>query len=263
MQMTSQPATPDSGPGKQMLFGVPIDALRLSEVLDLAEAAIAQRRRLLISVVNAGKIVDMNRDGNLRAAVLQGDLILADGMGVVWAARLLDRPLPERVAGIDIMFGLLERAAARAHRVYLFGAKPAVLDAAIANVGTRFPGAAIAGAHHGYYQAGEESRIAEEIAACRPDILFVANASPAKELFLARFADRLDVPVCLGVGGSFDVLGGRVKRAPAVWQRLGLEWAYRLAQEPNRLWRRYLEGNVSFARMTASEYFANQRRKRI
>jgi len=263
MRVPTLSTTPDSGSGKQTLFGVPIDALRLTEVLDLAEVAIAQRRRLLISAVNAAKIVDMNRDADLRAAVLQGDLILADGMGVVWAARLLDKPLPERVAGIDIMFGLLERAAARAHRVYFFGATPAVLDAAIANVRTRFSGVAIAGAHHGYYQASEEPRIAEEIAASCPDILFVANASPAKELFLARFADQLDVPVCIGVGGSFDVLGGMVKRAPALWQRLGLEWAYRLVQEPNRLWRRYLAGNVSFARLTANEYFANQRRKRI
>lgn len=246
----------------QDLFGTPIDALRLQEVLDRAEQAIAQRRGLLISVVNAAKIIDMSRDPALRSAVLRGDLILADGMSIVWAARLLEKPLPERVAGIDIMFGLLQRADAKRYRVYLFGATPAVLAAAVANVGAHYPGASIVGSHHGYYATGEDSHIADRIAECRPDILFVANASPAKEVFLAQFADRMNVPVCLGVGGSFDVLGGRIKRAPAALQRWGLEWAYRLRQEPTRLWRRYLATNVSFARLVAHEYLEQRRRKR-
>lgn len=244
---------------KQRLFGIQVDALRLEEVLDIAEESIRQRRRLLISLVNAAKVARMDRDAALRDAVLRGDLILADGMSVVWAARLLEKPLPERVAGIDVMFGLLQRADTRRYRVYLFGASEAVLAAVVRNIGVHYQHAAVVGSHHGYYEADDESDIADQIAAARPDILFVANSSPVKERFLARFVDRMNVPVCLGVGGGFDVLGGKLRRAPAAWQRLGLEWAFRLAQEPQRLWRRYLGTSIAFARMIVAEYVGGGR----
>jgi N-acetylglucosaminyldiphosphoundecaprenol N-acetyl-beta-D-mannosaminyltransferase len=250
---TSQVPSAREHPPRRWLFGVPIDALQLEDVLDAAERAIKDRQRLLVSVVNAAKIVEMSREPVLREAVLRGDLILADGMSIVWAGRLLRQPLPERVAGIDVMLGLLRRADAARYRVYLFGATPQVLDAAVASVRAGHPGVVIAGSHHGYYEPAEEQRIAEQISACAPDILFVANVSPIKEMFLARFVDRMNVPVCLGVGGSFDVLAGERRRAPALWQRWGLEWAYRLAQEPRRLWRRYLGTNLAFARLTVAE----------
>jgi N-acetylglucosaminyldiphosphoundecaprenol N-acetyl-beta-D-mannosaminyltransferase len=262
MQASARTSTAARSWTKQLLFGIPVDAVRLSEVIDLADEAIRERRRLLISTVNAAKIVAMGRDVSLRSAVLRGDLILADGMSVVWAARLLDGPLPERVAGIDVMFALLRLAAERRYRVYLFGATPSVLSAAEDNVGIDHQGVEVVGSHHGYYAPGDESRIADEIREGRPDILFVANSSPAKEKFLAQFVDRMNVPVCLGVGGAFDVLGGKLKRAPEVWQRLGLEWAYRLAQEPVRLWRRYLDTNLSFAWLTVNQYVASRRRGR-
>lgn len=246
---------------KRYLFGIGVDALHLAEVLDIAEDAIRERRRLLISNINAGKVVDMKYDSVLRADVARGDLVLADGMGIVWAARILATPLPERVAGVDVMLGLLQRAHAHRYRVYLFGASETVLAAALRHIAEWYPRADIVGAQHGYHARDAESDIADHITACRPDMLFVGNTSPAKERFLAQFVDRMNVPVCLGVGGGFDVLGGKVRRAPLVWQRLGLEWAFRLAQEPRRLWRRYLSANVAFPWMVVSEYFEGRRQR--
>jgi N-acetylglucosaminyldiphosphoundecaprenol N-acetyl-beta-D-mannosaminyltransferase len=241
-----------NGPTCQ-LFGVPIHALSMEQVLSAADAAIRTRRRLLIGVVNAAKIVNMHREGSLRQSVLTADMILADGMPVVWASRLFGRPLPERVPGIDLMQRLLDRGRTRQYRVYCLGATQEVLSAATARMQQEYPGIVFVGQQHGYFKTIEEPQIAERIRAARPDILFVAMSSPKKEEFLARWAEHIDVPVCHGVGGSFDVLAGKVRRAPLLWQRLGMEWFYRVLQEPRRMWRRYLVTNTLFCTMVLSE----------
>ncbi len=237
----------------RVLFGIPLRAAGMSQVVDLAEQAITQRRRLLIGVVNAAKVVNMRRDQILRRAVLAADCIFADGMSVVWASRILRRRLPERVAGIDLMVRLLERGSARGWRVFLLGATPSVLERVVAQVRSAYPGVVIAGSHHGYFEACDEPGLAEQIRTSRADVLFAAMSSPKKECFLARWAPVLEVPVLHGVGGAFDVLAGKVRRAPPAWQRLGLEWLYRVLQEPGRLWRRYLVTNTLFAGMLLAE----------
>jgi N-acetylglucosaminyldiphosphoundecaprenol N-acetyl-beta-D-mannosaminyltransferase len=235
------------------LFGVSIDALRMDETLDIIDAAIAARRPLLVGVVNAAKIVNMRRDAALRESVLHADLILADGMSIVWASRLLGQPLPERVAGIDLMLGMFERGQKRGYRIYCLGATQEVLQRFMANVARDYPGLNIVGGQHGYFTPEEEARVAAEIGAARPDILLAAMTSPKKEQFLARWGSQLNVTVCHGVGGSFDVVAGLVRRAPAVWQRLGLEWLYRVLQEPGRLWKRYLVTNTVFGALVLRE----------
>ncbi len=230
----------------RQLFGVPISALTMSEALDEIDRAIAERRPLHIGVVNAAKIVNMQRDPALRAAVLESDLILADGISVVWASRALRQALPERVAGIDLMTGMFERGNRHGYRVFVLGATSEVLASALNYVRSHYPNIDVVGHHHGYFSAIDEPRIAEAIAAARPDILLVGMTSPKKEQFLARWSDQMRVPISHGVGGSLDVIGGKVRRAPKLWQRLGLEWLYRVAQEPRRLWRRYLVTNVRF-----------------
>lgn len=235
------------------LFGIPVAAVTLAEALDRVDAAIASRERLQIGVVNAAKVVNMRRDPLLRDDVLSSDIILADGMAVVWAARLLRRPLPERVAGIDLMHGMLRRGSARGYRVYCLGATDEVLRKAVDRIAADYPGVVVVGWHDGYFSKDEEEAVANGVAAARPDILLVAMTSPKKEKFLARHSARLGVPVCHGVGGSFDVLAGKVDRAPLVWQRLGLEWLYRVKQEPRRLWRRYLVTNTLFCDMVLAE----------
>jgi N-acetylglucosaminyldiphosphoundecaprenol N-acetyl-beta-D-mannosaminyltransferase len=167
-------------------------------------------------------------------------------MSIVWASRLLGRPLPERVTGIDLMMSLLARGNERGYRVFCLGAREEVSKRIAEILARDFPGVRLVGRHHGYYSKDEEPRIVEMIAASQPDILFVAMTSPKKENFLARWGSQLNTIVTHGVGGSFDVLAGKVKRAPPIWRELGLEWLYRLAQEPGRLGNRYLTTNTMF-----------------
>ena len=247
----------ESGVGKVHLLGVPIDPLTLQEVLARVDEVIERRSRLHIGVVNAAKLVNMRRDPVLRQDVLASDLILADGASVVWASRLMGNPLPERVAGIDLMLAMLRRGASRGHRFYCLGATQDVLDRAVDRMLAEFPGVQVVGRRNGYFGAGEEEEVARDIAGARPDVLFVAMTSPRKEHFLGRWSPHMQVPVCHGVGGSFDVVAGKVRRAPVAWQRLGLEWLYRVRQEPRRLWKRYLVTNTAFSAMVLSEWLGS------
>ena len=235
------------------LFGVPIAAMTMAGAVRAVDDAIRARQTLQIGVVNAAKLVNMRRDAALRDSVLSSTIVLADGASVVWASRLLGRPLPERVAGIDLMMQMLALANTRKYRVYCLGATQAVVDEVVRRIRLDFPGAVIAGSHHGYFTPAQDEAVANDIAAAAPDMLFVAMTSPKKEQFLARWSGRVQVPVCHGVGGSFDVLAGVVRRAPQVWQRLGLEWLYRVKQEPRRLWKRYLVTNTVFIDMVVVE----------
>ncbi len=241
------------------LFGVPIQALTMHQVLSIVDETIDRRGRLLIGVVNAAKLVNMGRDEVLGRSVLGTDMILADGMAVVWACRLLGRRLPERVPGVDLMHRMLARGAERGYRVFCLGATEEVLSVAVKRMKREHPGVVIAGYHHGYFDPDQEPDIVEKIRARRPDILLVAITSPKKERFLARWSEEIGVPVCHGVGGAFDVLAGKVKRAPQAWQRLGLEWLYRVVQEPRRMWRRYLVTNTLFCYMVLSELLGRNR----
>lgn len=243
------------------MLDVSIARLTMSDALDCVDVAVSERRRLRIGVVNAAKLVNMRRDPLLREDVLSSDVILADGMSVVWASRLLlGQGLPERVTGIDLMLGVLERGRVLGYRVYLLGARPEILAEACQRVFRDFPGIRIVGQQHGYFTEQEEPEIAARICAAQADVLFVAMSSPRKERFMASWAEQLDVPVTHGVGGSFDVLAGRVRRAPRLWRRCGLEWLYRLAQEPRRLWRRYLVTNSVFIGLVLGQMAQRWRR---
>jgi len=235
------------------LFGVPVHSVTMSQALEIVYAAIESRKRLHIGVVNAAKIVNMQRDEALRHDVLQSSLILADGIAVVWASRVLGSPLPERVTGIDLMSGMLAMGDRRGFSVFLLGASEEVSAAVAQRIHREFPGIKLVGRHHGYFKGPDESVVARSIADARPDILLVAMTSPLKEKFMANWVDQTDIPVFHGVGGSFDVFAGKVQRAPQGWQRLGLEWLYRLKQEPGRLWKRYLVTNSVFCGLLVKE----------
>jgi N-acetylglucosaminyldiphosphoundecaprenol N-acetyl-beta-D-mannosaminyltransferase len=234
-------------------LGIPIAAVTLEAALDHIDAAIAARSALHIGVVNAAKIVNMSRDAQLRDSVVASDVVFADGMSVVWASRVLGRPLPERVAGIDLMTGMLARGNRRGYRVYCLGATDEVLDRTIARIATDYPGVRVVGKRNGYFEPDQEAAVAADIAASKADILLVAITSPKKERFMEQWANRLGVPICHGVGGSFDVMAGKVERAPVMWQKLGLEWLYRVKQEPGRLWKRYLTTNAMFTLMVVRD----------
>jgi N-acetylglucosaminyldiphosphoundecaprenol N-acetyl-beta-D-mannosaminyltransferase len=231
------------------LLGYPIDAVGMDEAVARCEAAIASRAYLQQVSVNAAKFVAMSKDAALREMVAESGLITADGQSVVWAARLLRVRLPERVAGIDLMARLLEAADRSGHRVYVLGARREVLATALERLRALHPALEIAGARDGYYDDTEVAQVCAEIRAARPDILFVAMSSPRKEHFLGEHGESLGVPFAMGVGGSIDVIAGVTRRAPRALQRLGLEWAYRLGQEPRRLASRYLRTNTRFVWM--------------
>jgi N-acetylglucosaminyldiphosphoundecaprenol N-acetyl-beta-D-mannosaminyltransferase len=238
---------------RKLLFGVHFDAIRMDDVTRRARVAIETRRRLLIGVLNAAKIVNMRRDPLLRDSLMECDLMLADGQSVVWASRLLRRPLPERVAGVDIFESLLDLAHRNDHSVFLLGARPEVLRTVETRLRERFPGLRIAGSYHGYFDAEEAPQVAARIRQSGADMLFLGITSPKKEIFLGAFGRSLDVPVLHGVGGAFDIVAGLTRRAPPSWQRLGMEWAYRVLQEPGRLWWRYLSTNTVFVLLILKE----------
>jgi N-acetylglucosaminyldiphosphoundecaprenol N-acetyl-beta-D-mannosaminyltransferase len=235
------------------LFGIPLSALTLGQVLRLVQASVADHRHLQIGVVNAAKLVAMRKDSLLHADVLSSDIILADGSAVVWASRLLGNAVPQRVAGIDLMLGMLHDGHRLGYGLFLLGATEAVSAAVAHRIMQEFPGVRIVGRRNGYYPDEAEQEIAAEIRDARPDVLLIALSSPKKERFLARWSKHLNVPVCHGVGGSFDVFAGKVQRAPLSWQHLGLEWLYRLIQEPRRLLKRYLLTNTLFCLLTLKE----------
>lgn len=237
----------------RLLFGLDIEAVTQEEVVEECRAALDDRRRLLIGVVNAAKVVNLRRDALLRDSLLECDIIVADGQSVVWASRLLRRPLPERVAGCDLFEALLGVAEKDERSVFLLGAKPEVLHLLQIKLAARFPQLRIAGARDGYFRDDEHGAVAHQIRESRADMLFLGITSPKKEIFLGRYANELDVPILHGVGGSFDVLAGVTKRAPLRWQKLGLEWGYRTLQEPRRMWKRYLTTNTRFILLTGRE----------
>jgi N-acetylglucosaminyldiphosphoundecaprenol N-acetyl-beta-D-mannosaminyltransferase len=231
----------------------------MDEAVARCEAAIVSRSYLQQVSVNAAKFVAMAEDRELREMVADSGLITADGQSVVWAGRLLGIRLPERVAGIDLMQRLLAAADRKGYRVYVLGARSEVLKTALARLRARYPDLTIAGARDGYYSDSEVAAVCEEIRATRPDILFIAMSSPRKEHFLGEHGETLGVPFAMGVGGSIDVIAGLTRRAPRMLQRLGLEWAYRLAQEPRRLASRYFKTNARFAWMVLRTLFATRR----
>lgn len=239
------------------VLGVPINALTLPEVVDYADEVISKNSSLHIGVVNASKMVNMERNPILKKDVLASDIILADGISVVWASRLLGDALPVRVTGIDLMYSLFERGNEKNFRFYCLGATEEVSLLVEEKVKAHYPNAIIAGRRNGYFSEEDEEQIAQDIAASKADVLFCAMTSPKKEIFMAKWNDVMQVKIVHGVGGSFDVMSGKVERAAELWQKLGLEWLYRVKQEPGRLWKRYLTTNALFCWMILKSLLTN------
>ena len=229
------------------LMGCRIDNLSMEETLDRIGEFIRSGQPHHHVVVNVDKLVKANRDPQLRRIINECALVNVDGMPVVWASRLLGKPLKARVAGIDLFEALMRRAGEAGWRVFLLGARNDVVLAVAETYRRRYPGLVVAGWRDGYWQGeNEEAAVAEQVRASRADLLFVAISSPKKEEFLGRWQERMRIPFAMGVGGTFDVAIGRVRRAPAWMQRAGLEWFYRFLQEPRRMFRRYFIDDMAF-----------------
>lgn len=236
------------------LLGMPIHKIRMAQLLDYCEQAIAERKNLVLGMVNVAKLVNSQKDPQLYKSVADADIIVADGQGVVWLSRLIGEPLPERVAGIDAMYGLMDRAAQKQYRVFFLGAKGHVVQKVAEKAASSYPGLRVAGFCDGYFDLEKDGqKVAEQIRDSHADILFVAITPPKKEIFMDRWKNVINVPVCHGVGGSFDVFAGVVKRAPLWMQKAGLEWFYRVLQEPGRMWKRYFVTNSVFLFLSIRE----------
>jgi N-acetylglucosaminyldiphosphoundecaprenol N-acetyl-beta-D-mannosaminyltransferase len=247
---------------RRELLGVPIDLID-------TEGSLREIKRLIDSggvhqhvVLNASKVVQAQKDGQLRAAIEGCDLINADGMSVVWAGRLLSVPVPERVAGIDLMDRLLSLAVQEGWQVYFLGARQEVVEKAAMIEQALHPGLQVCGYRNGYWAESEEEAVVDEVAATSPTLLFVAMPSPTKEQFLARHRGKLAVPFVMGVGGSFDVIAGVTSRAPVWMQKSGLEWFHRLRMEPRRMLKRYAIGNTQFLFLVARHWMKLHRASR-
>lgn len=241
-------------PASTELLGCRIDALTMSETVDRIEQIIRNGPPSQHVVVNAAKVVMMRHDDRLMGIIRSCALVNADGQAIVWAASLLKKPLPERVAGIDLMLALLKLAEQKKYKVFFLGARDEVLQQFLKNITEQFPGIQVAGFRNGYFNETENEAVVRQIRQTSPDILFVGISSPKKEFWLAENLNALNVPLAMGVGGSFDVLAGKVRRAPVWMQRTGFEWLYRVLQEPRRMWKRYLVGNTIFIGLVAKEF---------
>ena len=231
---------------RAQFLGVPLDLLTMDETVVRCAELIREARPVQHVVLNAGKCVLMEDEPDVREIVKRCDLVNADGQGVVWAARFLGARVPERVAGVDLMGRLLALCESEGWPVYFLGAKDEVLASFEAEAMRRHPRLVVAGRRNGYFKTDDEASIAEAVRASGARLLLVATSSPMKERYLARNLARMGPVLAVGVGGSFDVWAGKTTRAPLWMQRAGLEWFYRFAQEPRRMWRRYLVGNARF-----------------
>jgi N-acetylglucosaminyldiphosphoundecaprenol N-acetyl-beta-D-mannosaminyltransferase len=235
---------------KVAVLGVEFHAVNFQSALRYVDEFIRQRSPRQVCLANAFTLSLAIKDIELARVLQKADLVLADGMSIVWGSRWIGVHLPGRVAGPDLTLALCEQAQARGHRIFLLGSTPDTLQMLIRNLMLKWPRLSIAG-HYcppvcDRLSETENDVIESLIRQCCPDILLVCMSTPKQEKWIAQNLDRLQVPVCIGVGAAFDFISGRVPRAPAWLQNIGLEWLYRLWCEPRRLWRRYLLGNAIF-----------------
>ena len=238
------------------LFGFPVLDVTMDDLVGIAERAIDGKIRVLTGQINGPTLVRMQRDYELKRSFHESDIYFADGGGIVFASQLMGKKLPERVTGIDLMMKLMELAHRRKFTVYLLGAKQEVVEETVEVFARDYPDARVE-YRNGYFTDDEEQGIAETIRDSGADMLFVGITTPKKENFLARWGDFVGVPFLHGVGGAFDVVAGKVERAPEFIQGLHLEWAYRIFQEPRRMWRREGLANAFFAGLFAWEWVAD------
>ena len=220
---------------KATVLNIAIDIVTMPEAVARLEQFIAGDKPHLIATANAEMVILAQEDQELASILNQCDLVVPDGAGVVWAARHQGYTMPERVAGYDLSQNLLAQAARQGYRIFMFGSRPEILEKAKKVAAERYPGLCIAGTRDGFFTPQDEPEIIEAIKKAKPDILLAALGVPKQEKWLAKNLSSLNVPVCMGVGGTFDVMAGTVKRAPAWMQRTGLEWLFRLLQQPQRI----------------------------
>ena len=255
---------PDQIPAREVL-GIPMAMTDYDQAMDVMDGLIARRERGYFCATAVHAVMVAQRDPGMREALRRATLTVPDGMPVVWAANLLGEKLEDRVYGPELMLRYCERSRDKGHRIYLYGGRDQGSLAQLAlNLRLRFPGIKIVGGYSPPFRpltAAEDEALAEQINACKPDVVWVGIGVPKQEKWMARMRDRVEAPVMVAVGAAFDFHAGRVSMAPAWMQDRGLEWIYRIAQEPRRLLPRYLIHNPRFVLRVAGQIVRERARR--
>lgn len=217
------------------VLGVAFDNVTLEEAVDRAMALLEEDGPHLAATPNPEIVQIARKDPDFARVLEEAALVIPDGVGVVYAAKILGRPLKGRVPGIEFAAALMERMAAEGRRLYLLGAKPGVAEMAAVNLRAQYPGLVVCGTHDGYFR--EDGPVAEAIREARAEVVFVCLGAPKQEKWIAKNGGAAGAKLLVGLGGSLDVFAGQVKRAPEAFQKLGLEWFYRLCKQPSRIGR--------------------------
>jgi len=249
------------------IVGIPIAMTDYTRAMDVMDGMIARGERGYVCCVAVHAVMVAQSDPEMRAALVGSTLTVPDGMPLVWTANLMGETLPNRVYGPELMRRYNERCRDRGHRVWLYGGRDQGSLAQLAlNMHRAHPGIRVVGGYSPPFRTltrGEENELARQINAASPDVLWVGIGVPKQEKWMARMRDRLEVPVMCAVGAAFDFHGGRISQAPAWMQQRGLEWTYRLAQEPRRLLPRYLYYNPRFMRASARQLVSERRSRSV
>ena len=226
------------------LFGVPINRINCQQAIERLDKFVSQRKPCFVVTPDTLAILRARKDRKYLNITKKANLVTPDGAGILWASATLDNPLIERITGIDLINNICQSAVEKGYRLYLLGSKEGVIEKAVKSLKNKYPGINIVGYHHGYFNQGEgeaqqgeksEKEIISEIKQKKPDFLLVGLGVPKQELWISKYKDELGVPVCIGIGGSFDVLSGKIPRAPLWMQNHGMEWIFRLIKEPKRV----------------------------
>lgn len=234
------------------ILGLRYHQFNLDQTISIICSAIDEGKKIIRTDVNVGAITSSQHDAKLRDFLNSGDIINMDGAGAILGARFLGLPVPERITGVDLFLKLLEISETNRYSVYFLGSTKETLRELRNVIKEKFPKLIISGSHDGYFW-GQEEKVITDINSCQPNILFVGIKSPEKEYFQADYADKINSNLIMGVGGSFDVVSGKVSRAPAWIQQIYLEWAYRIYQEPKRMFKRYMISNFLFGKLLIQE----------
>ena len=242
------------GNNKRIIIqGVQIDVLTAKETVSLVERYVKTKTPLHLMGVNADKINETNKNPLMKEIVNKCGVINADGASVIMASKYLKKPLPERVAGIDLMQDLIKLSEEKGYSVYFLGAKQSVVEKTVEVLTEKHPELKVAGYHDGYFKEEKWSEISNAIRKANPDFVFVGITSPTKEYLIEYLQNQKNSCVFMGVGGSFDVISGNIPRAPMWMQKANLEWLFRVYKEPKRLFKRYFVGNGVFIKAIRKE----------
>ncbi|MBE6031697.1 MAG: WecB/TagA/CpsF family glycosyltransferase [Clostridiales bacterium] len=230
------------------ILGIPVDLVDMETAVEIFDHLMETPECSLIVTPNSEILVNATKDPELEQIIKRADLVIPDGIGLVYASKILGHPLRERVTGIDFLSRVLEKLEKTGGSAFFLGSKPGIAEAAAKKMQEKWPGLKVAGTQHGYFKKEEEPEIAKRIKDSGADFLCVALGSPKQEKFVETYKEILGVRAAIGVGGSLDVWAGEVKRAPEFYQKHGLEWLYRLIKQPSR-WKRMLSLPVFMLRV--------------